>query len=431
MRRLTLRLVALTVLTSPALAQPAIDGWLEAARPGLLELYRELHQNPELTFREVETAKRMAARFEAAGLTVVRNVGGLGVVGLLENGDGPTVMLRADMDALPVGERTSLPYASKLRRVFADGRVEGVMHACGHDMHMTVLVGTIDYLAQHRDEWRGTLLAIGQPAEERGAGARAMLEDGLFERFPLPDFALALHVSPDLPTGTVGYRSGPMMANVDSVDITVFGRGSHGAAPHLGIDPIVQASQLVLELQTIVSREIDPIEPAVVTVGAIHGGTKHNIISDRCDLQLTVRTLTDATRQKIHDAIRRKANAIASAAGAREPLVSFSEGTPALANDAELTERVVRTLRATFDPARVVEVPQAMVGEDFAQYGRHGVPICMLRLGTTSPERLARYAAEGTAPPGLHSAGYYPDPDDSLRAGIVALGSAALDLFGR
>lgn len=424
-------LAVVAALAPQATAQADFESFLGGATDELLALYRHLHENPEVTFREIETSKRIATELRDAGLDVTEKVGGLGVVGVLANGAGPTVMIRADMDALPVGERTGLPYQSKIRRAFADGRVEGVMHACGHDMHMTVMIGTVQFLVAERTRWKGTLIAIGQPAEERGAGAKAMLADGLFDRFPRPDCALALHVSPDLPTGTIGYRKGPMMANVDSVDITMFGRGAHGAAPHLGIDPIVQASQFVLQLQTIVSRERNPIHPAVITVGAIHGGTKHNIIPDRCALQLTVRSLTPESRRAIHEAIVRKAKAVAMASGAQEPKIEFSEGTPALANDPALTTRVTEALAAALGDEHVVEVEQAMVGEDFAQFGLAGVPICMLRLGTTTRARLDGYASDGRVPPGLHSAEYYPDPDESLRAGIRALGSAALDLYSR
>lgn len=402
--------------------------WLSKSLPELTSLYKDLHREPEITFREVKTAKRVAQELRATGAEVTENVGGLGVVAVLENGPGPTLVIRADMDALPVGERTGLDYMSRIRTQHPDGRVEGVMHACGHDIHMTVLVGTTRYLAKHRDRWSGTLMCIGQPAEERGAGAKAMLDDGLFERFPRPDFALALHVSPDIPTGSIGYRPGPMMANVDSVDITMFGRGGHGAKPHLAIDPIVQASQLVLGLQTIVSREVRSLDPVVITVGAIRAGTKHNIISDRCDLQLTVRSLTDATRSHIQEAIVRKARAIASGARAPEPKVEFSEGTPALHNDPKLTERVVAAWRKSLGADKLIAVEQDMVGEDFARFGRAGVPICMFRLGTVDAARLATYAAQGTEPPGLHSAGYYPDPDGSLRTGIHAMVAAALDL---
>ncbi len=405
--------------------------WLDAATPGLIETYKHFHRNPEVSFREIQTSKRLAEELAKTGAQVSRNVGKLGVVAVLENGPGPTLMLRADMDALPIGERTGLDYMSKIRKELDDGRVQGVMHACGHDVHMTVLIGTTQFLAAHKELWSGTLLCIGQPAEERGAGAKAMLDDGLFERFALPDFALALHVTSDLAAGRVGYRAGPVMANVDSVDITMFGRGGHGATPHVTIDPIVQASQLVLQLQTIVSREIEPIQPAVITVGAIQAGTKHNIISDRCDLQLTVRSMTDEVRAHIHAAIIRKAKAIAMGAGAPEPKVEFSEGTPSLSNDPQLTARVADVFRKTLGADNVVEVDQVMTGEDFARYGRAGVPIFMFRLGTIAPTRLARYAANGEPSPGLHSAGYYPDPAPSLRTGVRAMSAAALALCPR
>jgi hippurate hydrolase len=356
-------------------------------------------------------------------------VGGHGVVGMLKNGPGKVLMLRADLDALPVAEKTGLPYASKVRVQDARGATVGVMHACGHDVHMTNLVGVARYLASNRDDWSGTIVFVFQPAEEMGAGAEAMLADGLFARFPRPDFAVALHVSADTPTGQVGYRPGFAMANVDSVDIVIKGRGGHGASPETTIDPVVVAARLVVDLQSIVGREVKPIHPAVVTVGSIHGGTKHNIISDECRLQLTLRSLTPEVRKQLQDAVQRKALAAAASAGAPEPSVEISEGTPALYNDPELTARVADTLKRTLGDENVVEGEPVMGGEDFGRYGLAGVPICMFRLGAVNQKRLDEYAARKLPPGSLHSPVFYPDVAEALTVGVAAMASVALDLL--
>jgi hippurate hydrolase len=285
------------------------------------------------------------------------------------------------------------------------------------------------FLATHRDDWSGTLVFVFQPAEELGAGADAMLADGLFVRFPRPDFAVALHVSADTPVGQVGYRPGFAMANVDSVDIVIKGRGGHGASPETTIDPIVVASRLVLDLQTIVGREVKPIHPAVVTVGSIHGGTKHNIISDECRLQLTLRSLTPEVRKQLQDAVRRKALAAAASAGAPEPTVEISEGTPALYNEPELTKRVARSLRRALGEENVIEGEPVMGGEDFGRYGLAGVPICMLRLGAVSQQRLDEFAARKVPPASLHSPLFYPNVAEALAVGVPALAGIALDLL--
>jgi hippurate hydrolase len=303
------------------------------------------------------------------------------------------------------------------------------MHACGHDIHITCLVGTARYLAAHKDSWRGTVLFIGQPAEEIGAGALAMLDDGLFKKFPRPDFGLALHVDSTMPTGKVGYRAGYILANVDSVDITMRGKGGHGAYPHTTIDPIVQAAQLVVNLQTIISRENSPFEPAVVTVGSIRGGTKHNIISDTCRLQLTVRSYTDKVRKSLLDAIGRKANAVALGAGAPEPLIEFSDATPATRNDEALVNRLVPVFARVLGAENVVPVEQSMGGEDFSQYGLAGVPIFMFRLGSISPQRIDEFANARKALPSLHSPEYFPTPEPTIATGVTAMSSAILELL--
>jgi hippurate hydrolase len=403
--------------------------WYAKNADSLLELYRHLHRTPELSTHEKDTAARMAQELRDVGAKVTTGIGGHGVIGVVENGSGNVLMLRADMDALPVAEQTGLPYASKVRTTDERGTTVGVMHACGHDVHMTNLVGVARYLGAHRDRWSGTVVFLFQPAEETGGGAESMLADGLLKRFPRPDFAVALHVSADAPVGQLGYRAGSAMANVDSVDISIKGRGGHGASPESTIDPITIAAKLVLDLQTIVSREVKPIHPAVVTVGSIHGGTKHNVISDECRLQLTLRSLTPEVRKQLQDAVRRKALAAAQSAGAPEPTIEISEGTPALYNDPELTNRVAGTLKKLLGDKNVVEGDPVMGGEDFGRYGLAGVPICMFRLGSVSQKRLDEFTARGVPPLSLHSPLYYPDIAETLAVGVPAMTAVALDLL--
>ena len=403
--------------------------WTQANLPQLTEIYHHLHQHPELSFQEKETAAYLADKLKAVGAEVTQNVGGHGVVATIKNGDGPTVMLRTDLDALPVEEKTNLVYASKVKVENNDGSMVGVMHACGHDVHITNLIGVAQYMSQHKADWHGTLMLIGQPAEERGSGARAMLADGLFEKFPKPDFAVALHVDSTLAAGHVALRPGYMLANVDSVDVTVFGKGGHGAAPHTTVDPIVQAALLVVDLQSIVSREIKPTDPAVITVGSIHGGTKHNIIGDDCHLQITVRSYSDEVRQHLLEAIQRKAKAVAAGARAPEPKVEISEGTPAMFNDAELAGRLAPVFEKVVGKERVHEAEPVMGGEDFSQYGRAGVPILMYRLGAVDEARLNRYKELGQTGPSLHSPLFYPDFDETITTGITTMSAAALDLL--
>jgi hippurate hydrolase len=418
-------------VAQPAAAEEPADpqAWTAANVNSLVDLYRHFHQTPELSFDEKETAARLADELRAIGATVTTNVGGHGVVGVLENGPGKTLMIRTDLDALPVAEMTGLPYASKVRTKDERGATVGVMHACGHDVHMTNLVGVARYLADRRDDWSGTVVFIGQPAEERGAGAQAMLADGLFARFPRPDYAVALHVDSDLPTGQVGYRAGYSQANVDSVDVTINGRGGHGAAPETTIDPIVVAAKLVNDLQTIVSREIKATDPAVITVGSIQGGTKHNVIADECRLQLTVRSYSPEVRQHLIDAIRRKTLAAAASARAPEPTIEVSEGTPSLYNDPELTARVVAAIQQAVGEENVIEDEPSMGGEDFSRYGLAGVPICMFKLGAVNQSRLDEFAAKDQPPPSLHSPLFYPDAEEALQVGVPAMVSVALELL--
>jgi amidohydrolase len=407
----------------------ATDPWITERLPELVSLYTHLHTHPELSRHEVETSKRIAAELTKAGAQVTTHVGKLGVVGLLKNGDGPVVMVRTDMDALPVTEDTGLPYASKVTTRDQAGREVGVMHACGHDIHMTSFIGTACWLADHRDRWSGTVLMVAQPAEEAVDGARAMLADGLYSRFPKPDFALALHCKADEPIGAVRYCSGPMLASSTSISITIRGKGGHGAWPHRTVDPIVLAALVIVDLQTIVSREIDPSEPAVVTVGSIHGGTKHNIIPDEVTLQLTIRSFSEPVRQQLIAGIKRRAIALAQAHQAPEPTVLVEEGTPPTINTPALVERVVPAFVEALGPANVNPAKPVMGAEDFSLYSEGNVPICMFWLGTLSPERLAAAAAQGETPPALHSAKYHPEPAPSISTGIRAMTATVVKLL--
>ncbi|MCL6564828.1 MAG: amidohydrolase [Acidobacteriia bacterium] len=433
----------LATLAAPVPAQEDLDALITRELAALRASYEHLHRHPELSYQEKQTAAYLAGELRRLGFEVTENVGDYGVAGrtsyglvaVLRNGAGPTVLLRTDLDALPVEEKTGLPYASRVRALL-DGSEVPVMHACGHDMHMTAWLGAARLLVRLRERWQGTLVLIGQPAEERGAGARAMLRDGLYTRFPRPDAVVALHVSPDIPAGKIGYREGYALASADSVDITVYGAGGHGAYPHRTKDPIVIASQLVLALQTIVSREIAPLEPAVVTVGSFHAGTKHNIIPDQAHLQLTVRAYKPEVREHILEAIRRIARGVALAAGLPEdrlPRVVHSEeeATPSTYNDPALTERLAGALKQALDEANVVRTEPVMGAEDFSRYGLEEprVPICMLWLGAADLRRLEAARAAGTTLPGLHSAEFAPVVEPAIQTGVKALTTAALELF--
>ncbi len=410
-------------------AGPADDAWINGRLEGLVGLYQHLHAHPELSFQEAETAKKVAEEFKAAGAEVTTGVGKHGVVGVLRNGEGPTVLVRTDLDALPVTEATGLPYASAVKIKDDEGRSVGVMHACGHDMHMTNIIGTARWLADHKDRWAGTVVLVGQPAEERGAGARAMLKDGLYERFPKPDFALAMHVAHDLEAGKIGYRAGPAMASSTSVDVVLRGKGGHGAMPQNTVDPVVLAALFVLDLQTIVSREVSPIDPAVITVGSIHGGTKHNIIPDEVRLQLTVRAFRDDVRDKLIEGLKRRATALSEGHKAPAPGFDVTESIPPTVNTPELVARVLPALEGELGQANLVEVDQTMGAEDFGQFGKGGVPTFMFRLGTIPPARVAAARAAGESLPSLHSALYHPDPAPSLRTGVRAMTAAVVALL--
>jgi hippurate hydrolase len=410
----------------------AMEG-LDTVYPELDALYLDLHKNPELSGHEEKTAAKLADRLRRLGYEVTTGVGGTGVVGVLRNGKGPTVLLRTELDALPVEEKTGLAWASKASTTDASGKAVPVMHACGHDVHMASWTGAAALLARGKDRWRGTVVMVAQPAEETVQGAKAMLADRFFERFPKPDFAVAIHDSSDLPAGKVGWIPGYALANVDSVDVTIFGRGGHGAKPDTTVDPIVIAARTVLSLQTLVSREKDPIEPAVVTVGSIHGGSKHNIIPDDVHLQITVRSYSPQVRKQLLDGIARIAKAEAAAGRApREPEIRTSEGANATFNDPALTRRLSAMLVRALGQDNVVEGKPEMVAEDFGEFGKAaGVPSVMLRVGAVEPAKYAAATKSGTPLPSLHSATFAPDREPTIRTGATVLTLSALELLAK
>ncbi len=401
----------------------------------LLELYKELHANPELSFKEEKTSKKLASILRNLNFEVTENFGGFGVVAQFNNGEGKTIMVRADMDGLPVKELTGATYASKTKSFNQDGDEVFTMHACGHDIHMTSLIGTVITLLEKRDQWQGTLLINLQPAEEVSGGARNMIKEGLFKRFPRPDFNLALHVSAELPAGKVGYIPGWAMANVDSMDITVKGVGGHGAYPHNTKDPIVMAAQLINSLQTIVSREIAPIEAAVVTVGSIHGGTKHNVIPSEVKLQLTLRSYTDEVRNQTISTIRRISNGLAEANGLTKelyPVITLKdEYTPALFNNPELTDQLRLSFEKVLGKSNVLKLSPVMGGEDFGMYGRVEpiIPTSLFWLGAVNNKVYATSLRDNIALPSLHSAFFLPDPEPTITTGVKAMSTAVIDLF--
>ena len=405
----------------------------------LLQLYRHLHANPELSFHESKTSERIQQELRTAGYEVTGSFGGHGLVGVLKNGAGPTVMIRTDLDALPVTERTGLDYASQVKTKDDQGNEVGVMHACGHDIHMTSFVGTARLLSQLKDRWRGTVIMIGQPAEERGSGAKAMLEAGLLQKFPKPDYVLALHDAAHLEAGKIGLTEGPALAGTSSVDVTIRGISGHGAWSYTTKDPIVLAAQVVLGLQTIVSREMRAIDPAVVTVGSIHGGTKHNIIPDEVLLQLTIRFFSDSVRSQLLASIERIAKGMALAAGVppgREPIVKVREGESIgpTVNHPELTRRLGAVIAGAVGKNNVVPAEPVMGGEDFGYFGRtpENIPICIFWLGAVSREKIEGSQKPGGKPlPSLHSNLYAPTLDPTIKTGVKAMTAAALDLLGK
>lgn len=385
------------------------------------KLYVDLHQHPELSGNETQTAAKVAAALKAQGYTVTEHVGGTGVVAILKNGPGPTIMLRTELDALPVEEKTGLPYASKVRSKDPNGRDVGVGHMCGHDVHMSALVATAGIMAHTKDTWHGTLMLIGQPAEETIAGAKAMIKDGLFTKFPRPDAALALHVGNDLPAGQIGIVAGSYSTNADSIRITIYGKGGHGSAPHTAIDPIVTAARTILALQTIPSREVKPGELAVVTVGYINAGTKNNIIPDQAEMGLTVRTFKQDVRNQVLGAITRITNAESQAAGTpRPPLIDRYEMTDAVFNDPALVDELRPVLEQSVGKDNVVTEEPITASEDFSAFLAEKIPGLFLSLGGADPQKLAQARASGTHLPSNHSSLFAPDVDPALHTAITA-----------
>ena len=424
-------LLALAVLLNSvnALAQaPAIDSVYQAAEA----LYLDLHQHPELSLHEVETSRKISTRLQALGYDVTTEVGGHGVVGLLKNGDGPVVMLRTELDALPIGEATGLPYASTATTKDDSGAIVPVMHACGHDLHMAALLGTAEWMMQNRARWQGTLMLVAQPAEERIVGAEAMLKDGLYTRFPKPAFAIAVHDTETLPAGTIGYTPGFALTSADSVDVVIYGRGGHGSAPHLTVDPVVIAARTILAFQAIVAREVKPGDHAVITVGAIQAGTKNNIIADDVKLRLTVRAYKPEVRKQLLAAIERVARGEALAGNApREPSVTIVESTPAMYNDPPLTMRLVSALKQSLGDSNVRELDPDFPSEDFSRFLVDGVKGSMIRIGATKPGILEVAKTAGEKVPGLHTARFAPDLRPALTTAIQAEVTALTELMGR
>ena len=426
--------------------QASVDTAVDRELPSLVTIYKSIHAAPELSHYEEKTSALLAQQLKALGFDVTEHVGkypnsnwkGYGVVAVMKNGAGPTVLVRTDLDALPVEEQTGLAYASRVK-VKNDAGVEvGVMHACGHDIHVTSLIGTARALSALKSQWHGTLLLIGQPAEEMIDGARAMLADGLYTRFPKPNYALALHDASDLETGKIGYTSGYMLASATSVDVTIRGRGGHGAYPHTTKDPIVMAAEYVLAIQTIISREDSPLDPAVVTVGSIHGGSKHNIIPDEVHLQLSIRAYKEEVRQRILASLERIAKGVALSGGVpedRAPIVKVSgtEVTSATYNDPALTARVAGAMKKALGASNVVELPPVMGSEDFGQFGleNHQIPTMMFRVGAIDAERIAKSQQTGVPLPSLHSSLFWPVPEPTIRTGVRGMTAAVLELMGK
>ena len=415
------KLMLFALLVAVASGQTPTSKEVDSTYSDAHALYLDLHQSPELSSHEIQTAAKLAAKLRNAGYDVTEHVGGTGFVALLKNGDGPTIMLRTELDALPVEEKTGLPYASKVHTKDDGGHDVPVMHACGHDLHMAALMGTAEIMAHSKNTWHGTLMIIGQPAEETISGARTMIDDGLFQRFPRPDVAVALHVSNQQPAGMIAVVPGIYDANADSLRLTIYGKGGHGAAPHTAIDPIVIAARTILALQTIPSREVKPGEMAVVTVGYVHAGTKNNIIPDDAELGLTVRTYKPEVRKQVLAAIERIVKAEAAAAGApREPLIEHYESTDSVYNDPALADRLKGVLEAALGKQNVVVEGPHTGSEDFAYFVEQGIPGFYFSLGGADPAAFAKAKAEGTTLPSNHSSLFAPDVDPALHTGIAA-----------
>jgi hippurate hydrolase len=438
------RMVLAAALAFPGFAFAADDlpKVVSAEVPELVATYEDLHAHPELSTHEERTSALVAERLRKAGFSVTEHVGrypsgspAFGVVGVLKNGPGPLVLVRTELDALPVEEKTGLRYASVVKTKNDAGLDVPVMHACGHDLHMTTFLGTAETLAHLKERWHGTVLFVGQPAEETIAGARAMLSDGLYERFGRPAFAIALHDDAEIPAGQVGVVSGPLLASSTSVDVTIRGLGGHAARPETTKDPVVMAAEFVMAIQTIVSRQTPPQEPAVVSVGSIHGGLKHNIIPDEVKLQLSIRTYSEEVRKNIIAALDRTARGIALAGGVpedRAPIVKASEteAVPATYNDPALAARLKPVFEADFGKENVLTPHAEMASEDFGLFGEQGkIPVFDLRLGAVDPAVAAESRRTGKALPSLHSSLFAPLPEPAIKTGVVALTSAVLELM--
>ena len=435
-------LVVVALLASTINAQQlSLDAMIDRDIASWLSTYRNLHTAPELSHREEKTSAFVASELRKLGFTVTERIGkfqntqwsGYGVIAVMKNGPGPTVLVRTELDALPVEEKTGLPYSSEVKTKNDAGVEVSVMHACGHDMHMTSFLGTAKMLSELKSRWSGTLVMLGQPAEETGDGANAMLRDNLYANFPKPDFAIALHDKPELETGKVGYTPGYAMASATSIDIKIRGVGGHGSAPETTKDPIVVAAQVVMALQTIVSRENSPLDPAVVTVGSIHGGTRYNIIPDEVNLQLTVRTYKEEVRKRVLASIERIVKGVAATAGIpedRAPVVKVSEGTSSTYNDPKFIERLVGAFKQALGDENVVQMPPMMASEDFGYFSLdHSIPATIFWLGASDPLKVKASRESGVALPGLHSALFAPIPEPTLRTGVKAMTSAVLELM--
>src|SRR6266404_3677747 len=442
----SLSILILSIFASRfALAQEVtVEKTAVSELPSLLAIYKDLHSHPELSWHEEKTSAFVAKELRATGCEVTENFGkydnsklkGYGVVGIMKNGSGPTVMVRTDMDALPVEEDTGLPYASKVVTKNDEGREVHVMHACGHDAHMAAFIGTARALQRMKDQWSGTIMFVAQPAEETGNGARSLLKGGLYNRFGKPDFALGFHDKADLQTGHIGITPGYTSANVDSVDVTVRGVGGHGAYPHKTKDPVVLAAEMINAWQTIASRENNPLDPVVVTVGSIHGGTKHNIIPDEVKMQLTVRTYKSEVRDKVLAAIDQIAKGVAIAGGVppdRAPIVTVlkDQYTPATYNNPDLTKRLVEVWKKTLGNDNVEMVDPTMGGEDFSEYSLpgHSIPAVDFHFGAVDPAKIAEYKQAGKELPTLHSSKFAPVPEPTIRIGIIGMTTAVLELM--
>lgn len=438
--------IFLTSILAPLLAfgQPTPQSIADAELPSLLTIYKDIHSHPELSTKEQRSSAIVAKELRAAGCEVTENFGHYdnpdwkcyGVVGVMKNGDGPTVLVRTDMDALPVQEQTGASYASKVTMTNVEGKEMPVMHACGHDIHMSALIGTARALGKLKDKWHGTIIFIGQPAEEMVGGARAMLHAGLYDRFGKPAYAVALHDNAEIEAGKIGITAGYYNATVDSVDVTVKGMGGHGAYPHKTKDPITLSAEIINAWQTIASRENNPLDPIVVTVGSIHGGTKHNIIPDEVKMQLTVRTYKPEVRQRVLSAIEQIAKGCATAAGLPpdkmpEVNVLHAEHVNAVYNNPELTKRVKATLKSAIGDENVVDKDPTMAGDDFSEFSLpdHSIPACMFNVGAVDPAKAAEAKKTGASLPSLHSSKFLPLPEPTIRVGIIGMTSAVLDLM--